>query len=269
MNIGIVGTGNMGGMLAKAFAEVPDHQVFVYNRHPEKSLHLAQSCPSISVLPSAEAVAQSAEVLFLCTRHDDTVEVMATLLPHLSAHQWVGTTCSSIPLHEWSDESPATFFKCIPSLTQTVRSGSILFTMEPDAPASESCRLANILGGIGMPVRIREDQLRIYSDLTSCGPAFLSQVLLRWAEAAGDTRHITPKEAEDMLVRTLIGTARLLEAGMSLEDIVGHIAVPGGVTARGLESIGDASLQLFRRLHETTMAHQQKAATLSVSEPNA
>jgi pyrroline-5-carboxylate reductase len=46
--------------------------------------------------------------------------------------------------------------------------------------------------------------------------------------------------------------AQLLEQGMSFDMILARVTVPGGITACGLEAMGDTPLNLFTLLHQVT-----------------
>ncbi|WP_283163072.1 pyrroline-5-carboxylate reductase dimerization domain-containing protein [Alicyclobacillus mengziensis] len=100
-----------------------------------------------------------------------------------------------------------------------------------------------------------EAQVRVYSDLCSCGPAFMSELLVHWADAAASTGNITNEDAESMLVGTLIGLADLLRSGKSLGEVITSVAVPGGVTETGILSLRQSVPQVFQQLHQATQQH--------------
>jgi len=64
MNIGIIGSGNMGSGLGRLWADKGHKVMFSYSRDPEKLKTLAKSCPNASAGTPQEAVESSDIVLF-------------------------------------------------------------------------------------------------------------------------------------------------------------------------------------------------------------
>lgn len=75
MNIGIIGTGNVGGGLGKLWGKKGHRVVFSYSRDAEKLKTIAEALPNASSGTIAEAVKQS-EVLLLSVRWQSVPEVL-------------------------------------------------------------------------------------------------------------------------------------------------------------------------------------------------
>jgi len=255
VRIGIIGTGNMGGMLAKAFAADARLSVSVYNRSTSKAEQLVAQAPVIKLARSVEEIAESSDIIFLCTKSGDGICVMNAIGSRLSPTQSVCSIISTLLIAELETLTSARVAKVIPSIVQSVRSGVMLVSYSPRFDDEAMDTLELVLKRISIPFQVEESQIRLCSDLTSCGPAFISYLLSQWASAASATKQISHAEAEHLLCQTLLGTADLLRSGMTLSDILTRVTVPGGVTEVGLQTLRDKTSPMFRELHACTASH--------------
>ncbi|GMA49976.1 pyrroline-5-carboxylate reductase [Alicyclobacillus contaminans] len=258
MRIGVIGTGNIGGMLAKAFAECPDTEVYVYNRTIGKAHALADAWQRIYVLPNEAAVADAVDVVFLCTKSGEGISILEDIGPRLSCRQYLVPTISTLPCSQLESCTDAGVAKVIPSIVQSVRSGILLVSHGPSLTPDQQVFLDHVFRRIATPFVVAEDQLRVASDLTSCGPAFIAYLLQLWAEAAERTGRLTRVQAEHLLTSTVVGLAQLLQSGVTIQDIITKVCVPGGVTECGMTPLREAGPALFDTLHEATSHHAQR-----------
>lgn len=252
MQFGIIGAGHMGGMLARAFAETSSETVWMYTRSPSKAEAIAADYENVAICDTLTELVARVDVVVLCTKSGDGTALMSDLGPRLSQNQLFVTTISSVDLDRWRDFTQATPVKLIPSLTQTVHKGVLLLSYPRSMPKEWRERLEDRLSLIGRPFVIDEGQIRICSDLASCGPAFLATICKAWAESAARTGVVERRVAQRLLQDMLVGLSALLESGMDFDDVIKAIKIPGGVTERGIESMEDLPLHLFSRLHQET-----------------
>jgi competence protein ComER len=255
VRIGVIGTGNIGSMLAKGFAADPAAKVYLYNRTAEKAEAIARDWPNVTALASLRDIVWFSEVIFLCTKPADGLTVIRDIGSLLSTRQVLATSISSIPLATLRSLTHGKVAKVIPSIAQTVRTGTILVSYADGLDAAAQERLEHLLSQLGRPLRVDESQLRLASDLASCGPAFLAALLTEWGKTAANRSTLSAAECLELLQSSVIGLAELLKQGHSCDDIIRRVAVPGGVTEAGLTAIHDAAQPLFQRLHDTTDRH--------------
>lgn len=255
LRIGIIGTGNIGGMLAKAFAADGAHDVWVYNRSVGKARQLTADAANIHMVDTALYLVQRCEVIYFCTKFAEGQKLLVEYGPHMTRNQILVTTMSTMSLEDMEAHTNASVAKVIPSIVQSVRSGVLLVTYGPHMNAIQKETLHSIHCAISCPFEVSEEQIRVCSDLTSCGPAFLAFLLLEWAQAAACTGQLSHGESEHLLSETLIGVSNLLKSGMTLRDILQRVTVPGGVTEAGLASLRQDCSNVFPNLHQATFAH--------------
>jgi competence protein ComER len=252
MQIGIIGTGNMGGMLAMAFAKLDGNHVYLFNRTKSKAESLAAESTHMTVSATATHLIRKSDLVLLCTKPEDGRQVLKQLGREFTDNQILLASISSIPLMEIERYTNAKVGKIIPSLAQCVNKGVILLTFGSRFSKLDRNQTASWFSQIASPVIIKESQIRVSADITSCGPAFLAHIAESWAKAASEYSNVSPEIAESMVTQTLIGFTSMLQQGMTLEDIKNKIMVPGGVTERGMSGIGDTPYHMFKNLHDAT-----------------
>jgi len=255
LRIGVIGTGNMGSMIAAAFATGPELEVWVYNRSPQKAENVVRHAPSVRMVQSAEDLACRVDVLFLCTKAQDGKELMRDLGPLLTENQVLATTISTVPVCHWETMTRARVAKVIPSIVQTALSGIILVHYGVRFTAETKAEFERLLMRMAIPHEVDESQVRVASDLTSCGPALMAYLLREWAKMASIPNHISFPDAEYLLTQTAIGLSDLLQSGMNLEEVIAKVSVPGGVTEAAIQSLSQRAPDMFQALHMATEEH--------------
>ncbi|MCY0902039.1 MAG: NAD(P)-binding domain-containing protein [Firmicutes bacterium] len=264
MELGIVGTGSMGSMLTRTWcASETVPRVHVCNRTLEKAERLAALYPChVHVHESVAELARVADWIFLCVKPQDARDLLPIVGQTISSHGLVITTNSAIGLAELEASLPCAAVKLIPSVTQEVRTGALLIMTGKRVTDEQEASLFSLLSSLGQPVRIPEEQLRVYSDMSSCGPAFLADWLLMFAAAAA-RRGVPEDVARHLLEHMVQGVGKLSASGYTLSDIVQRVAVPGGVTSEGLrilhEHQGDTFDALLAATERRQREHQQSA----------
>jgi pyrroline-5-carboxylate reductase len=99
-----------------------------------------------------------------------------------------------------------------------------------------------ILMSIGRVLVLPEELMDAVTAVSGSGPAFFAL----FAEAmigAGEKMGLSGKDVATLAVQTMLGTARLLETGMSPEKLRKMVTSPGGTTEAGLKVFEQRSLR--------------------------
>lgn len=241
MNTGFVGIGSMGGMLVRALLRsqaLAAENVWVANRSEGKLKALAAEFPGIHVAGSRK-LAASCDLIFLCIKAGDAASVLALMDPDLYPGQLLITTASQIPIQTLEDRVPCRVAKLIPSITQEIGAGLALLMYGSRATADDHKLLEELIRHISHPIEIAESQSRPAIGLTSGGPAFVAYLLKSMAEEAARSNPDFPSELALSLVQeTAVATLRLMaEGNMKPEEVIRRVALPGGMTAIGIEAL--------------------------------
>lgn len=254
---GFVGTGNMGRMLIEAMIRsgaLPADRITACNRTSRKAEELAEAHPGLRVVPTAEDVARSAEVVFICVRPADVPDVVDAVSAVVKEHQLVVPIASPICVRDLEDVLPAKVALVIPSVVNRALCGATLCVYGGRMTDADVRRLESLLSPFSTPVRIEERFVRIASDISSCGPAFLALFLQKFVDAAVTETGINRELAVRLVSAMTLGTAKLLTSeSFTFVSIRERVAVPGGITALGLELLerewNDVFIRLVRATH--------------------
>ena len=103
--------------------------------------------------------------------------------------------------------------------------------------------LEDLLGGLGLYMKLPFAQMGAANAMSGCGPAFMSMVL----EALGDggVKHgLTRTQAYTLAACGMEGTAKLqLETGLHPGVLKDQVCSPGGVTIRGVAALEENGLR--------------------------
>ncbi|MFC5703705.1 late competence protein ComER [Cohnella faecalis] len=265
MKIGFIGAGSMGSLLMEAFiatgAIQPDN-IVASSRTPSKTAKLAEKFPGLAALPSNSDTADASDLLFLCVKPMDFRAVLEEIAPVMSPEQLVVSITSPVTLSQLEQVLPCKIAKIIPSVVNSAYCGASLFMWGSRLAPGDRTLLWDLFSHISRPVEIAEEEVRAASDLSACGPAFISYLLEEFIEAAVTTAGINREKATELAGEMLLGTARMLvEQRYSTAQLQAKVSVPGGITAAALEKLKARTTGAFADVFRTT--HEKYAEDLS------
>lgn len=174
MKIGFIGAGSMGSLLVGAFvrsgAMRPD-DIVVSSRTPSKLSALAEQYPGLHIAASNREAAIGADYLFLCVKPLDFRRVLEEISPVLTAGQIVVSITSPVKIASLEELTPSKVAKIIPSVVNAVGSGASLVMWGTRLTEDDKQELWQLFSFISRPICVPEDEVRVASDLSSCGPA--------------------------------------------------------------------------------------------------
>jgi pyrroline-5-carboxylate reductase len=117
-----------------------------------------------------------------------------------------------------------------------------------------------VLGAVGIVVRVAERELDAVTGLSGSGPAYVFLV----AEAlidAGVLVGLARPVAEQLAIETLRGAAELLASGRPAAELRADVTSPGGTTAAGLRALEQAGVRAA--FADAVVAARDRAAELA------
>lgn len=177
MKIGFIGTGNMGGALARAAAK-GGHTLLLANRTPAKAEALAKELGG-TVCPNAEA-AETAELLFLGVKPQGLPGLAGELAPVLQARKGnapvVVSMATAVTLRELDAMlgGGLPLIRIMPNTPAAVGAGTILYAAQNVTDAQLNAFRA-VLAQAGLLLPLPEAQIDAASAISGCGPAFCFQ----------------------------------------------------------------------------------------------
>jgi competence protein ComER len=262
MRVGFIGTGSMGSVLIEALIQsgaLNPEQIVVTNRTISKAELLASAYPGLRVSSSNIDVLRSSDLLFICVRPLEYKNVLLDIAEAAAPSQILVSITSPVQIRHLEKLICCKIAKIIPSITNYIFSGASLCIYSERMSDHDIELLENLLAHISSPIRISEKNTRISSDLTSCGPAFLSFFLQKFIDAAVQETGISEDQATQLACEMLLGTGKLLTAGgFTPQALQKRVAVPGGITAEGLQMMEKELYGMFNNLIRTTHAKYEE-----------
>lgn len=229
-----MGEALIGGLLTAGWADVSD--LAVVEALAPRRQELADRYPGLTV--SADPV--DAEGTVVAVKPGDVPGVCATIRSPRVLSIAAGVTIGTI---EASLEGKPAVVRAMPNTAALIGSGAAAIAGGAHAGAADLDWAEEVLGSVGIVVRVPEKLLDAVTGLSGSGPAYVflvAEALIEAGVLAG-----LPREASVALTtQTLLGSARLLaESGEAPETLRAQVTSPGGTTAAGLRTLEAAGVR--------------------------
>jgi len=255
--VGFIGYGSMGSMLVNGFISSkvlrPD-DIVVSSRSLSKLEILSEKWPEISITASNRAVAQNSRLLFICVKPLDVLPVLAEIKAELTNQTHLVSIAACVTISNIESIFNEKVTRVIPSLTSEVKEGITLICHNSQVQEEDAKTVEKVFNSIGKVIRIEENDFEAGADLTSCAPGMIAAIFNNFVEAGLRHSNLTKKEAQDMAISTLFGTARLLvEKNMSFEEMVTRVATKGGITEEAVKVLNNHLPTVFDEVFQKTL----------------
>jgi competence protein ComER len=258
VNIGFIGTGNMGRILIEAFIEseaVKPANMIVTNRTIERAYDIQAQHSSIKVVQTAKEVVQRSNIIFLCVKPLDIHPLLIQLKNDLQPAQCIVSITSPISVEQLESIVNCQVARIIPSITNRALAGVSLFTYGESCSKDYQQVLYELFSAISHPVFIQHSITRIASDIVSCGPAFFSFLLQKFVKAAVSETSISEEKATELASQMIMGMGKLLEKEIfTLPALQEKVCVKGGVTGEGIKVLEAELGSIFEHMVQQTHA---------------
>lgn len=255
-HVGFIGVGNMGGLLLETFLQfntLQEEEIWVINRTPQKAIALQEKYPGLHLAVNQEEIISQCSIIFLCAKPAQIMEIAKEITTAIKPDQIIVSITSPISVSDLETILNCQVARVIPSIVNRVGKGVSLFTFGTGCTEETKQQLTTLFHTISVPLMITDDKVRISSDLSSCGPAFIAHLIELMLIAATDITPLKENEALQIMEETLIGLGRLLEQKVfTLPELVEKVCVKGGITGEGIRVIDNEIANLFHHLFQAT-----------------
>jgi pyrroline-5-carboxylate reductase len=203
-------------------------------------------------------LAQKCRKIFLFVGTGDLKGVIGEINKFFMEDVHIIYISAGLSLKDVANIFPGKISKVIPTITSKVGEGVSLVCHSHDVNFKDVEFVDKIFGAIGDVKVIKEEDLEAATNLTSCSPAFMALILLKFAEAGSKISGFSMQETEEMVIKTFYGTSKLLyEENMGINDIISRVATPGGITEEGLKVLERDLSSVFDELFKTTIGKHE------------
>ncbi|SFP20072.1 late competence protein ComER [Salibacterium halotolerans] len=273
-NIGLIGTGNMGGMLADVLLQqssVPPENLYIYNRTNERNRDFQASYPLVHAAGSIKELLACTDLVFICVRPKQYGPLLNELKKYLTMEHILATITSPVLLEDLERLPARRVVRTVPTIANKTGTAPLLLTFGSHWTEKEKEVFRQWLTTFSDPVPVTDRTLRVSSDIISCGPAFMSYLLQCFIDAAAEETEIEYNDAEMLAEKMMTAYGRLLsEKHYSLPELCQKVNVPGGVTGEGLKVLsrfsGGMFEELIGRTHQKYEEDKEEMAVLFEEE---
>ena len=251
----------MGAMLIRALVQsgsIAPANIWAANRSPVRLQSLAEEFKGLQC-SDASSVAAATQILFLCVKAADTQTVLQQVQKDLRSDQICVLLTNVFPFEQIEARIPCRAAKLIHSIAQQAGAGVALLSYGSRMTPEDCTVLENLLVPIGKLLVVPGAHLRTFADVASCGPALLAESIEEICHQASQrVPGISVDELRHAAIDTLAATAGLLHSGTDPADLIRQVAVPGGMTEAGLQTLRKYLPQLISSVFEATQSTEQK-----------
>ena len=238
---GFIGTGNMGGALAKAAAKALDPQsIFLSNKTAAKAENLAKElgCQAVSV----DMVAANCGYIFLGVKPQMMKDLLTRIAPILAARtddfvlvsMAAGLTMADIQTMAGADYP---VIRIMPNTPVSVGKGILMYDATANVSPEVLAAFCNGMRFAGMLDPLPEALIDAGSAVAGCGPAFAAMFMEALADG-GVACGLPRAKAMEYAAQMLLGTAALaLESGQHPAQMKDAVCSPGGATSAGVRAL--------------------------------
>ena len=255
MTIAIIGTGNMGGAIARGLIKSgmcrPEDLICTAKSEATRS-KIREYDAAIRTGSNNGAAAAEADVIILAVKPWHVTEVMGEICPGLDLGRQIivsvaaGVTLNDLEqlagtpsLEERVGGRSFPFFRAIPNTAVEVLCG-VTFIAQHGATEEQIGLVCRLFSALGYALVVDEKLMSAGTALASCGIAFAMRYI-RAAMEGGVELGFRPEEAARIVEHTVKGAATLLlESGAHPEAEIDKVTTAGGITIKGLNAMEKA-----------------------------
>ena len=238
---GFIGTGNMGGALARALAKnVEGDSILLANRSAEKAAALATELGCKAV--SSEAIAKKADYIFLGVKPQMMADLLAQLSPILKEREdrfILVTMAAGLTIERIREMAGGDYpvIRIMPNTPASIGEGMILYTAGSDVLDIELQVFLSAMSGAGRLSPLPEHLMDAGSAVSGCGPAFVDLFIEALADG-GVACGLPRASALEFAAQMVAGSAKLvLESGKHPGVLKDAVCSPGGTTIQGVRAL--------------------------------
>jgi len=232
---GFIGGGNMAEALIKGMTSQGMKDIIVSEPREERRQYLEKTY-SITTTASNKEVVSSCGIIILAIKPQNMAVVLDEISADVTDEKTVVSIAAGIKLSFLQSKlNTKKLIRVMPNTPALIQEGMSVMSLCECFNDKDISIVREILMSVGRVITMPEKLMNAVTALSGSGPAFVALFVEAMTEA-GVKMGINKGHASELAVQTLLGTARLLDTGMSPEKLREMVTSPGGTTAAGLKT---------------------------------
>ncbi len=244
MKIGFIGTGNMGGALARALKGKAD--LYLSDFMPEKARALAQELGGTPC--DNTCAAKNADYLFLGVKPYMAADVLGSISAILADRGndiVLVSMLAGVSMDTLEKMLPVKLpiIRIMPNIPAASGNGLIMYAANDSVGAQRVNAFVDAMQNSGELMPMEEKLIDAGSAVSGCGPAFVAMFVEALADG-GVACGLSRRDALKLAEATVAGTARHMAArGIAPGDMKDAVCSPGGTTIQGVRALEEGGLR--------------------------
>jgi pyrroline-5-carboxylate reductase len=239
--IGFIGGGNMAEALMKGMKSQGMKDIFVSEPREDRRKALEQAY-GVKTTGSNIEVVVACDIIIIAVKPQNIDFVLEEIAEAINDKKTVMSIAAGIPLaYLESKLKTKRIIRVMPNTPALIQAGMSVMSSCGCFQDREVDIVKSILMSIGKVLILPEEFINAVTALSGSGPAFVALFVEAMIES-GEKMGLNRKDASELAVQTLLGTARLLDAGMSPDTLRKMVTSPGGTTEAGLKVFTEKGL---------------------------
>jgi pyrroline-5-carboxylate reductase len=237
--LALLGGGRMGEALVGGLIDAGWNagSIAVAEVDGDRRRALEERFPGIRCAPSPGWVVADADVVVVAVKPPDVATALEQAAASLGAQTMVLSIAAGVTIATLEAAAPdRAVVRAMPNTPALVGRAATALSAGTHATETHLQLAEEILGAVGVVVRVPEPHLDAVTGLSGSGPAYVflvAEALIEAGVLAG-----LPRDVADTLTReTLLGASTLLAEGGNPESLRAAVTSPGGTTAAGLHAL--------------------------------
>lgn len=231
--IGFIGGGNMAEALVKGMTASGMKDILVSDPMPEKRKNLVLAY-GIRTTDSNREVVSSCEIIILAVKPQNMDIVLDEIVHEVDDTKTVVSIAAGITLGYLQARLKTTrLIRVMPNTPAIVGAGMSVVSLCGCLSGREVDIVKTILMSVGKVLVMPEESMNAVTAISGSGPAFVA-LFVEALTDAGERLDLSRSDTRELVVQTLLGSAKLLDSGMAPDALRKMVTSPGGTTAAGL-----------------------------------
>lgn len=240
--IGFIGGGNMAEALIKGMTSRGRRDILVSEPREERRRFLEQAY-GVRTTPSNREAAAECSPVILAVKPQNMGAVLDEISDDVTEDKTVVSIAAGITLSFLQERlRTRKLVRVMPNAPAIVQEGMSVLSLCECLLDGEIAAVREIFLSVGRALTLPEKYMNAVTAVSGSGPAFIA-LFTEAMRDAGIRLGLAEEHAGELAVQTLLGTARLLETGMSPEKLREMVTSPGGTTAAGLKVFEEGGLR--------------------------
>ena len=249
-----MGEALLAGLLKKNVFDKKN--IAVSEKQEERIRLLKDKYPQTLFIKDNQSLVKNSSVIILAVKPQDMEALLQEISPFLTASHLIISIAAGIKISfiEKIVQKTIPIVRVMPNLPALIGEGMSAYSVSETVSKEKIARFVEdltekIFGSVGKVLKLEEDKLDAVTALSGSGPAYVFYMLEAMFEA-GIELGLTEEQSKALSVQTIIGAAKMIEAGEDPVILRKKTTSPKGTTESALKvlitSWKDALIQAIK-----------------------